>query len=242
MKKLFIVLSLIATTFAANAQDDFRPTAGKKGFTFGLQNVFQNGSSSITSTAPSKTGSLLFKYYIADDLAVRAGINYSHNGTKTTDTLQAGNPTVVTKNSSSTAGIQLGIQKSFGEGRLEPYVGADVYFSKTSGKYDQKTTNKNGTSSEVQSKNASNNGGVYNGPSTNIGLIPVVGFNYYIAKGFAIGAEFGWGIIHNGQSKNATVVTTNSPGTSTTAYYNNQSVSNSWGTKGSGQLQVTVLF
>jgi hypothetical protein len=244
MKKLIIALSLVIFASAAYAQ---KPAAGAKGFTFGVQ-----GINTFALSGNSQAGTLLFKYYVADALALRVGANYTKTGSKTvTDlTTTAGTKETIKNTSGGQFLLALGAQKSLGDGeKLEPYIGADILLGmgKGNGNKDDKTevtdatktasgTDVNGDFNETEIK--------FNTTST-IGFVPCVGFNYYFVENFAFGAEFNWGVVHTSQGDNTTTTTgqTNgvaNPTVKTTGKDTfNQSV---WNTRGGGNITVTVLF
>ena len=257
MKKLFVVLSLVlGTSFVAFAQ---RPVAGAKGFTFGLNAPFNILTTESFNSGPAATGTLLFRYYLADDMAARVSINYAKSGSTTTDTSSTNGNETVDKTSTSRFAIQLGIQKSLGEGeKLEPYVGADLMFAKTGGKSSSRTetVNASGGGTVGNFSETERNGyeifdpttGVslgYQTPGMQFGLIPVVGFNYYFTENFAIGAEFGWGFVLQNNNKSLETVTNSKVGTTTTTtttYTQDQVKSTTIGSQGNGQLTVSVFF
>lgn len=249
MKKLFIAVSLIASSFAAFAQ---KPVAGDKGFTFGVNGLGAFGLGGTNQTTASSSGTitptLLFRYYLADDMAVRAGLNYGRSGKTTTNDLTS---TAGTKTETKTGGngqfaITLGIQKSLGSSeKLEPYVGADLLFGvgKVNGTLEQTTTVTDATK-------AGGTNGDYTkttntlASQTRIGILPAVGFNYYFSDKFAFGAEFNWGFVYNntgtGSSKTETKVGTNTTTTTTSGGLSTKA--GTFGNYGSGLITVSVFF
>jgi hypothetical protein len=81
-------------------------------------------------------------------------------------------------------GINAGVQKSFGNyKRVEPYVGIDLslIYSYSSEKRETISTRTNGYESKSESKNPL---------QLNFVVLPLIGLNYYITPGLAIGAEY----------------------------------------------------
>jgi hypothetical protein len=247
MKKLFIAVSLIASSFAAFAQ---KPVAGDKGFTFGVNGLGAFGLSGTNQTGAGNgmSPTMLFRYYLADDMAVRAGLNYQRAGnTKTTDlTATAGTKTETKTGGNGQFAITLGIQKSLGSAeKLEPYVGADLLFGvgKVNGTLETTTTVTDATK-------AGGTNGDYTkttntlASQTRIGILPAVGFNYYFSDKFAFGAEFNWGFVYNnqgtGSSKTETKVGSNTTTTTTTG--GTSTKAGTFGNYGSGLITVSVFF
>jgi hypothetical protein len=256
MKKLFVVLSLVlATSFAAFAQ---RPVAGAKAFTFGLENPFGGSANVDPIGSASPTGSLLFKYYVSDHIAARFSINYTKSSDKLLDTAGTvfSGQEFEAKTSTSRFAIAVGAQKAFGEGeKLEPYIGADIFFAKTSGKYFERTEVVNvngGTVGDFQEVNTNAYfnpfTSTYVAPTTTFGLAPVVGFNYFFTENFAFGAEFGWGIGMVSSKKVVEEVITGKTGgvadPTVTNFINtgNLTSNSSLSTTGTGEITITVAF
>ena len=121
MKKIIILTVVLATAINVYAQ---RPAAGDVGFTFGVSGLANLGAEANTSLAHS----LLFRYYLSDDMAVRLGARLAmESSTATEDETTTSGYLYTDKTNSSEVAIAVGIQKSLGSHeRLEPYVGADV--------------------------------------------------------------------------------------------------------------------
>lgn len=256
MRKFLLTLPLLIIAVIAYGQ---KPTAGSKGFTFGLSNIFQNGNSSITNNGPARTGTLLFRYYLADGLAGRMSLSYSKTGTKVTDTSSVNGTEEVLKESGSRFAIQLGIQKSLGSAeKIEPYIGADLLFARTGGKYSLMTevVNASGGGQPGNSVLIERNGnrifnsngnftGQYQTPAIQIGIIPALGFNYFFSENFALGAEFGWGVIISRSNKSLETKTTQKVlgvETSTTIHTQDRVNNTTFGSTGNGMLTVSIFF
>jgi hypothetical protein len=248
MKKLVIALSLIISATAAYAQ---RPEAGAKGFTFGIGGLGSFGlqgvsNQSAANPAPNANSSLLFRYYLSSDLALRVGANYTKTGT-TSNTPPNGstNTTTKDKTTNSNLGLALGIQKSLGSGeKLEPYVGLDLLVGHASGKEDKRTDFAAGNN-QARSAGDFDETVTQSAPAMRLGLAPVVGFNYFFVKNFAVGAEFAYKVTTTSTAKYTTVQTSQNGAvaTSTTTTTPKSSAGGfSAGGGASGVITVSVFF
>ncbi|MGZ5245225.1 MAG: hypothetical protein ACXWDO_11090 [Bacteroidia bacterium] len=191
MKKLFFgLIALISVSAQSHAQT--RPVTGDRSVTFGI-----NGLQFINfNTNVSRTGSLLFRQYIADDKAIRASANLAINSNSTSldDTSNGIEQTTLNRNTNFN--IAIGMQKSLGaRPRVEPYIGIDAVLglSGTTNRQRTEITNANKTGGVDQ------NGDFVETETTTstpfrLGIAPLIGFNYYIVDGIALGAEFSYGL------------------------------------------------
>ncbi|MFA6924213.1 MAG: hypothetical protein WC223_08140 [Bacteroidales bacterium] len=213
MKKfnLFLICFLSAVVIYAQ-----KPTQGYKGFTAGINGLIQNIT--VNGNA-STTGTLLFKYYLADDLALRGGINFGklsglydkdgvtfvEYGKTVGDTAQKFGGDGIHQETKTCKGSQLnfeiGAQKSFGDNeKLEPYMGGALFFGKTFGaKIESTKEAMMSTTPPFYSPDTILKGDVEKYtliPATTFvfGVKLVAGFNYFIAKDLCLGAEFAWGL------------------------------------------------
>lgn len=240
MKKIITIASLLALSLAANAQQEttvttvtttpvpvtraYKPVAGNVlaeiGFFTGPNGIFGD----VTSLSSSSFGTpqLKFRYFLANDLALRAGVNISQN-TQTTRIYEggAGSGEGYAKDRTSVVGINVGIEKHFsGTGRLSTYAGGDISFQKVgaSTKWDNTangTTYTDGASRKTTGFNANGDNG-----SFGFGLRGIAGADYYFVEKVYLGAELGWGFIASKESKTKDEVTlggnTNTTETSST--------------------------
>jgi hypothetical protein len=215
MKKTIFTLALASAFGIAGAQN-LKPAAGTMGFTGGLA----GGITQAVSAGPSKTGSLQFKYYIAEGLAARVGFNVtvpSGNGTTVSDTSGSGQKqtvyqTTTIKSGGTTTAISLGIQKSLGgTDKLDVYTGADFYLAGTT----SKVTDKKDEAVFITANSTSNKPGDFKqsvqtfapGGMT-IGLNGFVGFQYFLVEKLSLGTEFAYGYFYN-SSNNGSTATVN---------------------------------
>lgn len=174
MKK--IILSALAVIFAinvANAQEN-KPLQGNVTADLGIftSGIF-NSSKSPVSTLD---GVLKGRYFIMDDMAIRASFGLDDQTTKNTTVKD-----VVTTDRLNAIHVGAGVEKHFeGTDRLSPYVGADLYVQSTTRKntVDHLTDN----TLDVIIKEA---------PVFGFGARLLFGADYYIAQHVYMGVEAG---------------------------------------------------
>jgi len=229
MKKITAMIAIVFMTLNAFAQ---KPVKGDMGMTFGF-----NGLSTLGVTTTTPTGTLLFKYYITDNLAARASLNFT-SSSFSTDLIDTGATHYETSTKSSSWGIAIGAQKSCGTiKRIEPYIGLDLYVgSGVNGKIDDMTTDSSG--------NFSIHTVTTPGATFSWGVTPVVGFNWFFDDHFALGAEFGWGIGMSSTKSGETVETIHFGTNPDTVIKTNStsSKSSSIGGNASGLITFSVFF
>jgi hypothetical protein len=214
MKKLFVAASLLVASLTVNAQDDYKPVSGNVTAELGLSGGLVFSTSDLNTSGFSGIPQLKFRYFFADDMAVRIGLNLSKSST-TNNYYEAAPGTGVgtEKISTSTTLLNLGVEKHLaGTDRLSTFVGADFSILMQGAKeewdnfdgasYSQgyKASIKNGTSAGVNA-------------SSGIGFRLVFGAEYYFIEKVFLGAEFGWGFL---MQKDKDVTTKVDPGTGTT--------------------------
>lgn len=178
MKKVLLVLSLVAAAFTAQAQDEsLKADAGNITLELGFAPF---------SYAPISMGdnTIRGRYFLSQSLAARAGFHFDHRVER---------PNKETTNSSSTFGFRPGIEKHFaGTGRLSPYVGAELELSSRSSKQIVETPTR-----RVETIN--DNG------YTRFGLGLLAGADYYFTRHAYLGVEFSYGL---GYHKNKDILKT----------------------------------
>lgn len=239
MKKIvfFSIVALLCSYGFAQ-----KPVKGDKGFSFGLSGAPNLG----VNTKNSPTGSLNFKYVNSDKWTTRFGFRYGNKNSKTkSDTTGNGIDTTNILKTYQWA-LNLGFQHSLGKiQKLDPYVGAELFYGKTGGSYDSKI--------EVVSPINPNSFGDYIqlhtadfGKGRVSGIRIFTGFNYFFTDHMAVGAEFGYGF-QSVISKNGTTsvnINGNSFGAQGISYFTN-SASNAekdFNTLGSGIITFSVYF
>jgi hypothetical protein len=193
---LFFLLSAITVSYAQY------PEAGTTNFTFGINGLNVLG----LNTNIGHTGSLLFKYFKTDDFAYRfsAGINYANNSNS-----NSGSGKKTMNSGQNFAFIPgFGLQKNIVNiNHFNIYYGADFVaaYSYTRSVYKSETTD----STQVGGKNGDFTQTITLTPSKfSLGLYPLLGFNYFFNKNFALGAEFNVGMIYGFAAKR-TITSTN---------------------------------
>ncbi len=224
MKKVIIAVSLLAAALVSNAQDvvvanvtpdpaakQYKPVQGDVLAELGL---FNTGFVDLP-TSTFGTPQLKFRYFLQDQIALRAGVNLSQHAETNKIYEAGGSGTGFEKNMTSIWGINAGLEKHFtGTGRLSTYVGADVSLQivGASAKRENTADGTNFTDGESEKLKGYNYNG--NNGSFGFGLRAVTGADYYFVDKVYLGAEFGWGFAAMKDSKTKTETTTG--GTTTT--------------------------
>ncbi len=212
MKKLLSSLLISAFALTSFAQGDsagFKPTKGDKGFSGAI-----NGLAILDlSKSGFAGGGVLFRYYASDKLAIRLGLGAEGASNTQKDDITVPGVENTNKNSYTSFGIIPGVQLAMGNlNRLEPYVGLDLPIQI----FNQKTVVRNEVTDATQAGFGTTNGDYTEtetkaGGNFRIGIAGILGFNYYLAKNFALGAEYGYGPKIGFVGKNS-VTTTSSTG------------------------------
>lgn len=171
MKKVFLIVAGIFA-FQASAQEttteSYKPTKGTLTTEVGLNGGLNNAEIDLNG------GVVKFRYFLKDDLALRAGLGL--NSSKEETGLTTPDGTYTEKNSENT--IKLGAEKHFaGTNRLSTYAGAELIIGM--GKYSEESSFDNGDSDSYEQK------------SSGFGLGIFTGADYYIARKLFLGVEAG---------------------------------------------------
>ncbi|EKT4551853.1 outer membrane beta-barrel protein [Flavobacterium psychrophilum] len=183
MKKVLLTAIAVFAFGFANAQENNSYKPKKESITteVGLTGGLNNANFDLS------TGVLKFRYFLKDDLALRAGFGL---GSKKQETITGPdvNPTTTTLKNSNTQ-INLGVEKHFaGSDRLSTYAGVDLLIgfkgasknvAEQNGNY-QNTTGANGAGAKA---------------GNFFGLRLLTGADYYIAKKVFLGVEIGLDIV-----------------------------------------------
>jgi hypothetical protein len=176
---------------------------------------------------------LRFRYFLADDLALRVGLNISSR--RRTDKFISDNSVTPAPTPPVTEGertfkrslvlLNLGAEKHFaGTDRLDTYVGADLMFAIAGagekGENISQGANSPTAGASYEIKGATSGG--YSQAGFGFGLRLVGGADYYIAKKLYLGGEFGWGFMSFKGKESETTTTSTAGGTSTTTVSNNE--------------------
>ncbi len=157
------------------ASDTLTPRKGEKQLTFALAD---------------NSGFFMFKKYCSPKFATRFGFSGNYN-VSNQSVPQPSAPSNEIKSGSFDFQLFFGFQRSFGNfKRFEPYMGMDLGLgnrmqSYTSTTYSPSTGLGNNPTAVIETKDERK---VYFSPLAS--LTPLIGFNYYIAERFALGAEY----------------------------------------------------
>lgn len=176
MKHLKIgALILLMISGIANAQDE-ETVLGKYSFEVNFEPAafFDANADKMFNMANLKV-----RYFRTSDIAIRLGLGLSFNSTKDF----SGDTDDFTTTTTKEIRLAPGIEKHFRKDKMVLYYGAELPI--TSYAQNQKVKQDNTT---TKIKNPNGNG--YFG----VGLVGVVGFNYYIFKDIYVGAELTPGI------------------------------------------------
>lgn len=188
-----------------------------------------------TSVGPKMTFadglSIFGKYYISDDMAVRAKFAFNHfsdtrNNFVIDQTVIEGTEDDVIEDEAnfnySRYALAVGVEMRRGNGRLQGYYGADLFFEYKSGgsglnnmNYTVDYANAYGTdhinpvSTDFINDFEGNVGTrileVQNGSAMGVGLRGFIGVEYFIAPKISLGGELGWGLAYQMGSDGETV-------------------------------------
>ncbi len=218
MKKFilsFAVVALIA--FSANAQEkSFIPTSGD----ISLEVDF-----TPFGGAPIQANFIKGRFFISDNLAVRAGILFTHESYKDNwETPGAGVGGSVLTEEESAAGTEFGlfpgVELHIGDfNRVSPYIGAEFGFITGSYKYDY--SNSDGDEQSIKGFDPISGNNAY----TSIGFNLIAGFDVYILNGLYMGAEMGLGLSTTSFKDVENAVTPAGGSTTTTTTENNEKYS-----------------
>ncbi len=172
MKKVLLIAAGIFAFQAANAQEEvsYKPTTGTVTTEVGLTGGLNNANFNLNG------GALKFRYFLKDDLAVRAGLGIDNQKEEDIVGLSPNQTTFTEKQSFNT--VKVGIEKHFaGSNRLSTYAGADLVVG--FGKEVEDEVEENGDFTKFEQKNSS------------FGFAVFTGADYYIAQKVYLGVEAG---------------------------------------------------
>ena len=194
MKKISLLFLTCLTFTSVFAQ---KPAEGDMGFSFGLQGLDFIGA----TTNFGEMSTLLYRYYLQDDLALRTRLNLTLDQSKEefSDTSGFSTEDIVKSNNVE---LNIGLQKNWGLAmeRIEPYATAEVVlgFGKT-GISESTTVFDEDNSVKIE---------VDPGSTFSFGIVSHAGFNYFFTDYLALGAEFGYGFVLSSTGEGTTTTTT----------------------------------
>ncbi len=191
MKKTILSLALVAMGVAAFAQ---KPAAGDKTVEFNLN--FQTGGAPISyGNGANMLGApeLRFRYFMADDMAVRLKVGLGSGSTSTKTSANVGGTDITNTNDVSSGfafSIAPGIEKHFaGTDKLSPFVGAELPIA-----FNSSSTNENDKADLGGTIAADNSSKTVTGSQFGLGLRLVLGADYYFTDAIYMGVEGGLGV------------------------------------------------
>lgn len=198
MKKTVFAITLAFGISGAFAQS-MKPVKGEMGIVAGLPaGVFD------AVAGHANTGTAMFKYMIADDMAARVGLNFGAipgKGKIVSDTADFSGGNRAQQTTTITTGtawkLNLGVQKSMkGTDKLDPYMAIDLLFGGNAG------LGKSVSTTDYLKAFGDRAAGDFtkitttNTKSMIWGVSAVAGMNYFIADHLSLGVELGWGFMN----------------------------------------------
>lgn len=245
MKKQLIALALIGTSFfTVSAQEEtLKPTEGDWGILLNLNGLIDNIR--LTNPTSSYNTSLITgKYYLSSDKALRFDFGPSISSVKrmSEDSINGNLVGKDTTTTNSSLFLAFGLEKHLkGTKRLDPYIAGQIslgFIGKTKEDIEQRETSTIGT--ERTTITYQNDGGF------GIGLVGTAGFNYFIAKNFAFGAEYSLSYNYlkvGGNSSTITQVTPISGGVTSNVEKGKRQVNtNTFNVDGTARILVSYYF
>jgi len=201
MKKTILLLTMVAFSASAFAQ---KPVKG---------NLLTEINVSLNQwTNELSIPNLRFRYFIADDLAVRADLSVS--GSSVENNFSSGTDNGTQEISNSALVLRVGAEKHWaGTEKLSPFAFGMIGLGNNSS--NQKWTDFDGNgymkdfNAEVESGGSS------------FGIALGMGADYWITKSFYVGTEFGWSWFSNNVAEGKTTVngsTTTTPASSSSSF------------------------
>lgn len=192
MKKQLIALTLFgASFFNVSAQEEtLKPIEGDWGVLLNLNGLIDDIRLSNVSTPYSENNASLItgKYYLSSEKAIRFDFGPSISSVKEMEEDSVGASLVGSERTTTNSSLYLamGLEKHFkGTKRLDPYIAGQValgFIGKT--KIDTELKDVSSIGTETTTIIREEDGGFA------FGLVGTAGFNYFIAKNFAFGAEY----------------------------------------------------
>jgi hypothetical protein len=181
MKKIIAVLTIVICASTFVLAQEFKPVAG---------DVSVEVNFTPLGNSPIGMNYLKGRYFLADDIAFRLGIDLGMKSNKS-EPINTTNSNVTDEFSESyfRFGLFPGIEKHFGNyERFSPYIGAELGFVTKSAKTEY-VDNENNTTYEIKGEwfDGSNRG------FTSIGINVLAGADFYFTPRMYLGAEIGFG-------------------------------------------------
>jgi len=145
---------------------------------------------------PFKINALRYRYFIKDNVAIRASLFMGGKRNTTFSDTTGGVTMTKDRNGNFDLSLRPGIEKHFeGTDKLSPYMGAELYFGlKTTKNSDQELWSDGKTIQTMITKTS----------SSSFGPNVFLGTDYYVTDHLFLGAELGFGLLFNGKGKTKT--------------------------------------
>jgi hypothetical protein len=212
MKKTILSLAFVAMGVAAFAQ---KPVSGD----MTLESRF-----SLDMGGPNGffTPTIRYRYFLMDDLAIRATLGItSTSNTQTIDNGAVPPATVETgeiKTKGMAFGIAIGAEKHLaGTEKLSPYFGAELNFGMVGAGMTDAVSGATNTNAQNVTASGSSDGATFtgvddkyettDGGATALGVRLIFGADYYFTNSIYIGGEMGWGFMSTSQKEQKVSVT-----------------------------------
>jgi hypothetical protein len=211
MKKVaFVLFALMVSIPMLRAQEEetFKPVEGDWGILLNINGLINNIKLSNT-TSPINTSLITGKYYLSDTKVLRVDFGPSIKTVKNSreDSIGANLRGIDSTYKKSSIYLAMGLEKHFsGTKRLDPYIAGQIglgFIGKT--KIEQETREVSSLGTDRETITYERDGGFA------LGLIATAGFNYFVAKNFALGAEYSFGYNYLKDGGNFSRVTRTEP-------------------------------
>lgn len=215
MKNITLIVALLLTVSSfAQSKDSTSntngiiPTEGHFGVSMNVTGLINNIGLAAYEDAMG-TDLILGKYYSSDQMVWRLGLGISTASVKSNFTDSLGSAQINRDSSFTQASLYLNPGFEYhilDDKRLDPYFGASVNLGLIG-------DSRYNTTTEVIDTTGNNKTDVSYRASGGFvfGLTGIVGFNYFVARNFALGAEYQLGVFHDRRGGDWERVTVNTP-------------------------------
>ncbi len=245
MKKRLIAILVFACGFGSlSAQEEsLKPLEGDWGILLNINGLINNIQIN-NNTSPYNTSVITGKYYLTDSKVLRLDIGPRISSVKTMreDSVGANLVGVDSTTTNTSLYLAAGIEKHFkGTKRLDPYIVGQVglgFIGKT--KVDTEIRDVSSIGTETTTITYEQDGGF------SLGIMGTAGFNYFLAKNFALGAEYSVGYNFLKQGGNFSEITQVNPIsggiTSEVKKGKDQTNKNTFEVEGAARLLISFYF
>ena len=235
MKKLLYIAAIFSLSVNAYAQDEettttegessaenlsingkqITPVAGDIGLGFNaasiIGNVLADNGRAVTGTSINGANEIFGRYFLSDDMAVRARFGFRQDANTTTYSVlqdKQNDPNVrVNDKRTQTIGnfnLALGVEMRRGEGRVQGYYGGELNFFRNNNStiydYGNAMTLDNQRPTTIFGSGNTRTIASYGNTTYGINLNGLIGVEYFIGPKISIGGEFMTGFIYSGSN------------------------------------------